>query len=433
MRSVTIHAVLLAVALVGAYLVWTEAPEDPAAATAVTLLDVEAEDVQAVRYDAEKLHVVLTPKTDDHGHYAWVEVDRTIERAAPPKPKAAGDEGAQADDAAKPREGAKGEGASDDDHAAASKGENAEGAAAKGDGAASQAQGGDGTDAGAKGGETQDDAAAGKDDMIVERKQLAFKGNASADKLLAAVAPFRAKRKLGAEVADLAELGLDEPGATLTVVTASGEHTYELGQTVFGGDSRYLRDTSDGQIYLVDARVLRPLMSAQTSLVDRALFPGSLADIDEVEVEGAPGTVRLVQHNRADRQAAYWSIGPDGERSEPAQAWLRKLMRARVQSFLAGEPDTVGVELSAPVLTLTIRGEDGTHQVRIYKGPPPPDEQNAPAATPGASEPEAWYARSTYSRGWVRLYKTQAADVAHDLDSLFPAGGGEATGDGAEP
>ena len=210
-------------------------------------------------------------------------------------------------------------------------------------------------------------------------------------------------------------------------MTGSGEHTYELGQTVFGGDSRYLRDRASGEVYLVDARVLRPLMSAQTSLMDRALFPGSLADLDAVTVAGAPGEVRLVQHNRADRQAAYWSIGEDGERSEPAQAWLRKLMRARAQEYLAGEPKDLGIELGAPVLTLTLEGEDGAHQVQIYKGPPPPDEAQAPAATPKAAEREAWYARSTYTRGWVRLYSTQASDVAHDLDTLFPAASG---GDG---
>ena len=304
MRSVTIHAVLLAVALVGAYVVWTEEPEDPAAATAVTLLDVAADDVQSVRYDAEKLHVTITPRSDEHGAYAWVEVDRTIERAAPPEPNKPAEPGAT--DGAPGEKGADAKGDEPEGKAGAkNRGPDAKGA----DDAAAA---GSGTGAGAD--EAKADEGA-KDEMIVERKQLAFKGNASADKLLAALAPFRAKRKLGSEVADPAELGLDEPAATLTVVTGSGEHTYELGQTVFGGDSRYLRDRASGEVYLVDARVLRPLMSAQTSLMDRSSSASSSRS------RATPR--RTSSWPRSPRFAPSASSGPRSP-TRPSWAWTSR-------------------------------------------------------------------------------------------------------------
>ncbi|RMG93334.1 MAG: DUF4340 domain-containing protein [Deltaproteobacteria bacterium] len=392
MRQVIVHAAILVCALVGAYVAWTAEPEDPAKAE-VTILDIESDDLEEVRYHAASLDVRLLPREDEHGKYVWVEVERRKEKQVP----------AETTSSKSAEEAASDGGAAD---------EAPEGGTAAA-GAADAKQGG------TSGEEAHDDEAANTTTVEVTER-ASFKGNDAAEKIVAAAAPMRARRKLDAtEGIDPAELGFDDTPARLVVVAGGNEHTFELGDTVYGGDNRYLRDTSTGEVYLVDARVLRPLMSPKTSLLDRKLFRGTLADWDRVVVDGPDGKTTLVQHHRSDRDAAYFSIGEEGERSDAAEAWLKKFLRLRVRTYLDEAPELGG---RSPSLSVVLEGEDGPERVEIYRLEGEGEDPKAGGAK------EIYVARSDHTRTWVELYAPQARDVLEDLPALV----GQASGGGGD-
>lgn len=407
MRPVFLHAGILVVALAGAYAAWTAEPEDEREA-AVRILDIEKEALREVRYHAKALDVRLVPKKDDLGAYVWVEVEKRRRKEAA---DAAGKDEAKAGGGTGEAAGAAG--------GTGGAGDGAKAADAPGKGAKTEDASGSGTGGGAETG-----AGAPEGFEVTERD--AFKGNAAAEKIVAAAAPLAAKRRLDtSDAVDLAELGLDDPPAKLVVETADGAHEYELGDTVYGGDSRYLRDVESGQIYLVDARVLRPLMSPKTSLIDRRVFDGTLADWDRVTVATPEGTVTLVQHHRADRDAAFFSIGEADERSETAEAWLKKFLRLRARAYLSDPPD---VGRAAPLLEVRLEGEGEPQTVAVYR---------IDGGADGGGESDAkerYVAKSTHTRGFVELYAPQARDALEDTGALVePAGGaegGEKAGEG---
>ncbi len=238
-----------------------------------------------------------------------------------------------------------------------------------------------------------------------------FKVGKAGDPVLEGLAPFVAKRRLeGVTDADLADLGLAEPEATLEIVREGKEpKRFELGSNVFGGANVYVRDPDDGAIYLVDAKLLRPLQSGARTLPDR-----DLTGIDERKAERV--TLRVgdrqgsfQQHNPDDVEANYWSVAGQDEESPEATAWVDKALRLRSSRYvLAAE---VAADL-APAFAFRVEGEDGKAvTVEVLRNF---DDEGQ----------EQFFARSEHTRGLVRLPRAAAAETSADLESALQAAGG---------
>lgn len=92
MRSIVILSTLLAVSLVGSYLTWT-APEKKGSADEIAMYAAAEGEVSAVRWQTEKLTVLLERKEDAGGPYTWVTVTERKEVRPPlPPPPAEGEE-----------------------------------------------------------------------------------------------------------------------------------------------------------------------------------------------------------------------------------------------------------------------------------------------------------------------------------------------------
>lgn len=242
-----------------------------------------------------------------------------------------------------------------------------------------------------------------------------FKVGKAGDAVLEGLAPFVAKRRLeGADDTDLADLGLAEPEATLEI-TREGKDpkVYELGGNVFGGANVYVRDPDDGAIYLVEAKLIRPLQSGSRTLPDRDLTGIDERKAERVTLQVGERKVSFEQHNPDDVEAKYWSVAGEEDQSPEATAWLDKVLRLRSSRYVPA--DAMPSDL-APAFGFRVEGQDGSAvTVEVLRG------LNYDGVE---EEQEQFFARSEHTRGLVRLPRAAVAEVSADLESALQAGGG---------
>jgi len=238
-----------------------------------------------------------------------------------------------------------------------------------------------------------------------------FKVGKAGDAVFEALAPFVAKRRLeGITDDDLEALGLQEPEATLEI-TREGKETkrFELGSNVFGGANVYVRDPDDGAIYLVEARVIRPLRSGARNLPERSLSGIDERKIERMTLRVGDRQATFEQHNPDDLDAKYWNAAGDEDKSPEIDAWVGKALRLPASHYVqSGEtPDDL-----VHAFDLAIQAEDGTTvTVEVLRNF---DDEGQ----------EQFFARSEYTRGLVKLPRAAAAEASTDLDTALDAGGG---------
>jgi hypothetical protein len=238
-----------------------------------------------------------------------------------------------------------------------------------------------------------------------------FKVGKAGEPVLEGLAPFVAKRRLeGVTDADLADLGLVTPEATLEIVREGKDpKRFELGGNVFGGANVYVRDPDDGTIYLVDAKLIRPLQSGARTLPDRDLTGVDERKAERVTLRVGDRQASFEQHNPDDVDARYWSVAGQAEESPEATAWVDKALRLRSSRYVPASETPTDL---AHAFDFRVEGEDGkavtVEVVRSF------DDEGQ----------EQYFARSEHTRGLVRLPRAAAAEASADLESALQAAGG---------
>lgn len=243
-----------------------------------------------------------------------------------------------------------------------------------------------------------------------------FKVGKAGDTVLAGLAPFVAKRRLeGVADEDLEALGLSpEPEATLEITREGKEpKRFELGSNVFGGANVYVRDPDDGAIYLVEAKLIRPLQAGARTLPDHGLTGIDERKVARVTLQVGERTATFEQHNPDDIDAKYWSVAGEDEASPEAAAWVDKVLHLRSLQYVLG--DAMPTDLSH-AFDYRVEAEDGT-AVTV--------EVLTSLSGGGDDEgQEQFFARSEHTRALVRLPRAAAAEASADLDPALQAGGG---------
>ncbi|MCX4246976.1 DUF4340 domain-containing protein [Paraliomyxa miuraensis] len=243
-----------------------------------------------------------------------------------------------------------------------------------------------------------------------------FKVGKAGDPVLEALAPFVAKRRLeGVVDEDLEALGLmPEPEATLEITREGKEpKRFELGGNVFGGANVYVRDPDDGAIYLVEAKLVRPLQNGARTLPDRDLTGIDERKVVEVTLRVGDREASFEQHNPDDNDAKYWSVAGTDDASPEAAAWVEKALRLRSSRYVLG--DELPTDLSQ-AFDFQVRAEDGTEvTVEVLRSLSGGD---------GDEGQEQFFARSAHTRALVKLPRAAAAEASADLDAALQAGGG---------
>jgi hypothetical protein len=233
-----------------------------------------------------------------------------------------------------------------------------------------------------------------------------FKAGPAGDTVIEGLAPFTVKRVLeGVGDDKLADLGLDDPEATLTISRRGREpKTYQLGGNVFGGANVYVRDAETGKVYVADAKLIRPLQTGKRTLPDRNLIGLELKQIKTLTVRTAEASATFQQNNPDDPQAVYWSNTGESSANPVAAAWVDKVLRLRASKYVAPGDEPTNLE---EVYAYAVHGSDRTTTtVEIYR-------------VWGEDGEDQWYARSEHTRGLVKLHRSLAAETANDLPSAF--------------
>lgn len=411
-RSVVVYGVLLAVAMVAAYLSWTHEPTTEASER-VTIARFEPGSIGSIVYEAEGTKVDVRLEEDERGRHGWVTLTR---RTVEPEEGSAEDEQRAAGNAA-PDAGSE----TDTAHPAASGSPDSSDAGAPSPAKSASA----GRDAGGK--ETtadRDDAeslgrkraeAAARDEADGEADSEqptdteTFKASSVLDRFLEDLDPLQALRRLPADRSKAERLyGFDEPLGTLTIESAGGTRTFTIGGYAYGRQHIYVRDERDGTYYVVDAGVIRPLKYADSRLRERSPLGMNEREIERISLQSDGREATLRQHNIDDPAAAYWSIVEEddpeaGEENRTAKAWVGKLMRLQIAEYLGAErPD--GAELAAVVEV--VPRSDSSDTLRLFERD----------VSDGAKR---FFARSAFTRRFVELQASSASSLLADLDNVF--------------
>lgn len=360
MKRIGILSGLLAVALIGSYLTWTddEAEQDE---TEVVVLQARTGDLSSITWSSDDVNVKLERRTDDLGDYTWVTVHETVDVSPPePEPKLVPDPDGDLE--------------------------------RRDDEASDHTESGD---------ESTDEDASSEAltvaaEPVLEEREVSFKGNDKADELWDDFAPMRAERRLGSlSDIDPSLTGLDDPTATIAVQRRDETLQLRVGGETYG--SRDLYVALDDEVFLIDEAMLRPLEHAKNRLVERRLHPLREPEVERLVLTRGDATRTLLQVNRDDDAQRFWADASTPDTAdEDATTWLSKLFRLRAQGY------DVDADLDlSPVFTATLEGDDGTWQVEVLTA----DGQ--------------YYARSAYNRTPVQLTRSLASELDADMSAVF--------------
>jgi len=236
-----------------------------------------------------------------------------------------------------------------------------------------------------------------------------FKAGKNAKTTLDGLMPLVAKRVLdGITDEKLVDLGLAEPQATLEIQRRGREpKSFEIGGNVHGGANVYLRDPETGKVYVLDAKVLRPLQSGKQTLPEKDLLGVEINQIASLRVVANDGSAEFQQHNPDDPEAVFWSTMGSTEQNATAAGWIDKVARMQASSYVQST-DAPGPLEDVFTYAVTTTGRK-TITVQVQRG----YDENGD---------ELWYAKSDHTRGLVKLQKARAAEVVADLASVVEGG-----------
>ena len=364
------YAALLTLLLAGSFYRWTDEEKEIETEGDIVVFRGDVSEIETIRYHDEKADALIELRGTGDDAYPWVKVD--ARKVVKPKPEPSTD---PANDT--PPEA--------DDPVAA-------------DGTAEDAA----TDAPAN------DAA---QEEVVEVTTTEFKGGEAADALLESFSPLFAMRLLpDIDDAKLAELELDAPEAWLEIQRKGRTQKLELGGEAFGTRDRYVRDVESGEVYLVDADILRPIAHAKSRLPDRELIGADEEAVINVKLTAPAGEITMSQQNRDDRKLAFWANATDTSRSvEMYENWLDKLFRLRALSYVQKDekPDPSALEKVFTAAFDVEQGKPVMLEVMQY--------------TPEGETQAKYIAKSTHTHEWVNLHKTLASEAIDDVEAVINA------------
>jgi hypothetical protein len=215
-------------------------------------------------------------------------------------------------------------------------------------------------------------------------------------------APLRAARALGVLDANkLKDLGLAASKKHITVVTGSGRRVFDIASAPLGGTDPYLRDQTDGRVFVVSRSILSDFQAAATSLVERHLHGFRLEDADRVSLTA--GSVKKeyrVTRSAGGRGVEIATASTPDKPDPAARTWHERAFGLWPSESLGkGELPADGEPQVGLRLDYFAHGRSLGWLI-IAEGAAPP-LQSVSSATPAPKK--TFYARSESTLGWVKL------------------------------
>jgi hypothetical protein len=189
------------------------------------------------------------------------------------------------------------------------------------------------------------------------------------------------------------------------------KHLFLIGNSPFGVSNPYVKDESDGRVYVFTGSTLSELEGAQVRLVDRALHSFKPAEFDELTVAVGQKKRDFTQPTAEPNQPSKLLSKKSGKAEELAKNWHDKLWRQLVSDVLGkGENPAGGVPTVAVRIDYREKGKTvGFIEVgRVTQAAP------ANTSAPPASE---IYARTEHTAGWVKMGQN-TEDLLKEADKV---------------
>ena len=152
-----------------------------------------------------------------------------------------------------------------------------------------------------------------KDDSWTEKSDANFPVNQdTVDSAVKGVASLTADQEIS-DVEDLSEYDLDSPQNTITLTTADGDTTLEVGMESSNNQYYVKKADDDKNVYLVSSTSIEPFMGTLYDFAESGTFPSvTSATITDVKVDKENG-YEITQ----DADNLFWNVS-DGETTEKA-------------------------------------------------------------------------------------------------------------------
>ncbi len=170
-----------------------------------------------------------------------------------------------------------------------------------------------------------------------EPEMRSFPGGKQVTELVEKFSPLRAMRRFDdVDAEGLEEMGLTEPEASLSVTSAAGKTLdLEVGSKAYGSSDTYVRDPENGSVYLLGSKVLGPLRSAESRLMERNILGFPAVDAQQAQVAAPGGESRKLSHQGThDEDNAYWA-DPDkpDELNTTIDGFMKKIFQLRATAY----------------------------------------------------------------------------------------------------
>ena len=157
-----------------------------------------------------------------------------------------------------------------------------------------------------------------KDDSWTEKSDADFPVNQDTmDDAVKGVASLTADQEIS-DVEDLSQYELDDPQNTITLTTADGDTTLQVGMESSNNQYYVKKEDDDKNVYLVSSTSLEPFMGGLYDFAESGTFPSvTSATITDVKVDKEDG-YELTQ----DADNLFWNVsdGKDTEKADTTKA-----------------------------------------------------------------------------------------------------------------
>ena len=157
-----------------------------------------------------------------------------------------------------------------------------------------------------------------KDDTWTEKSDADFPVNQdTVDNAVKGVASLTADQEIS-DVEDLSQYDLDDPQNTITLTTADGDTTLQVGMESSNNQYYVKKADDDKNVYLVSSTSLEPFMGGLYDFAESGTFPSvTSATITDVKVDKEEG-YELTQ----DADNLFWNVsdGKDTEKADTTKA-----------------------------------------------------------------------------------------------------------------
>jgi hypothetical protein len=239
--------------------------------------------------------------------------------------------------------------------------------------------------------------------MVTETNVTSYRASHEFEKVLDRLLPLRAERDLGkVDEKKLSQFGMVEAGRTLIVEAKSQKVTYRIGSQTPGGATNYVHEQPDGPIYLISSTLIRSLDVRATRYLERRLVGVDKQDVERVVVGTLMVNREFMQQKREKRSVWVPADSPDTTNDLFAN-WVDRVFRLGATEYLAQDP------VPPPRSEL---------KLSYFKGNKQLDELELASAEAGEGLRD-FFARSTFTAGWVKLRRQDAEAVVSDLSSIL--------------